>query len=378
MENRGFTFHRIPFWLRLKAALGDVMFFKLINFITARSATFHSMFDVGRSMLDVRVCKFFALCIFFCLSFLIVFPSLARNQWLVGEPILSQGPAGSFDSTSVKDPSIVYYKGDWHLFYTAAGNGEYTTGYVSAPSLEGLKNAQRHELKMIRGKKRYGCAPQVFYFSPQKKWYLLFQNLDANYQPVFSTTENMEDPQSWSKPQPLLIKDAKAKWIDFWVLCDKGRAYLYYTEGHNGVIVRSTSLNNFPVGWNKGKTVFTNIHEAVHVYKVEGKPEFHMFYELNHKNVRSFGMAKASHPEGPWTKVSDEYATGEQLKSKGKPWTEMVSHGEILRSGFDEKLEYNPEKCRWLIQGIMKKDKDITYPLLPWKLGVISLLNVGR
>ncbi len=70
----------------------------------------------------------------------------------------------------------------------------------------------------------------------------------------------------------------------------------------------------------------------------------------------------------------DDYATGDQLKRVGKAgtWTEMVSHGEVLRSGYDEQMEYDPKGCRWLIQGILKKDKDMPYPSLPWKLGIIS------
>lgn len=296
-----------------------------------------------------------------------------ENQWVVGEPVLSPGVVGSFDEVSVKDPSVVYHDGRWHVFYTARGHGEYTTGYVSAEHLGQLQSASRHELKMIRGKKRYGCAPQVFFYTPQKLWYMIFQNLDSNYQPVFSTNGNINDPESWSTPRPLLTKDSKAKWIDFWVLCDGDKAYLYYTEGHNGVVVRSTSLGDFPGGWSEGRIVYKNIHEAVHVYKVWGHREFHMFYELNHNNVRSFGCAKAEHPEGPWTKVTDEYATGDQLVYTGSRWTEMISHGEVLRSGYDEKLEYDPQNCRWLIQGILKKDKDLPYPSLPWKLGVIEL-----
>ena len=297
----------------------------------------------------------------------------SANSWSVGCPVLSAGPEGSFDDVAVKDPSLVYYKGRWHLFYTAAADNDYTTGYVSADSLDGLKKAERHQLTMIRGIKRYGCAPQVFYFAPQKLWYLVFQTKDSNYQPAYSINVDVSIPGSWSKPQPLLVKDAKAKWIDFWIICDRGRAYLFYTEAHNGVVMRSTSLKDFPGGWSKAHMVYSNIHEAVHIYKVRNKREFHMFYELNNSNVRSFGMARAQQLDGPWVKVTNEYATCEQLKHVAPVWTEMVSHGEVLRAGFDEKLEYNPVSCRWLVQGILQNVKDCNYPSLPWQLGVIKL-----
>lgn len=303
----------------------------------------------------------------------------SENTWRISEPVLEKGNSGSFDEVSVKDPTIVYYEDAWHLFYTARSTDEYTTGYVSAKTLKELKHAQRFELNQIRGKTRYGCAPQVFYFEPQKKWYLIFQNRDANYQPAFSTNSKISDPQSWTTAQDLIEKDDKKKWIDFWIIADKDKVYLFYTEAHGGVIVRSTSIQKFPSGWSKSKRVFQNIHEAVHIYKVLGKKEFHMIYELNSDGVRSFGLAKANELEGPWQKVTDNYATGGQLKfgANSLSWTEMVSHGEVVRSGFDEKMEYEPDGCRWLIQGIKKSDLGPDYPSLPWKLGVIQITEVN-
>jgi endo-1,4-beta-xylanase len=53
----------------------------------------------------------------------------------------------------------------------------------------------------------------------------------------------------------------------------------------------------------------------------------------------------------------------------------MVSHGEVIRSGFDEKMEYDPNNCRWIIQGILKNEIGDDYPSLPWKLGIIEHSN---
>ncbi|NQU55067.1 MAG: hypothetical protein HQ522_21315 [Bacteroidetes bacterium] len=299
-----------------------------------------------------------------------------ENKWKIENLIFEKGSKGSFDEVSVKDPSIVFFENAWHLFYTARGKNEYTTGYVSTKELNGLNSAPRFELKQIRGKTRYGCAPQVFYFEPQNKWYLIFQNRDANYQPAFSTTETISKSETWSAAKPLIQKDKSEKWIDFWVMADETKVYLFYTEAHSGVVVRSTSFDNFPGGWNEGVNVFDDVHEAVHIYKVADANEFHMIYELNNDGNRSFGLAKANHLEGPWERVSDSYATGNQLKYGGnsKPWTEMVSHGEAIRTGYNQKMEYHPDSCSWLIQGIMKKELTNDYPSLPWKLGVIKQL----
>jgi hypothetical protein len=230
---------------------------------------------------------------------------------------------------------------------------------------------------MIHGQSRYGCAAQVFYFSPQKKWYLLFQNRDANYQPAYSCNHNLTDEKDWTVPQPLLTKDNPQNWIDFWIICDQARGYLFYTEGHRGVMVRSTMLQDFPRGWGPAAAIFEGVHEAVHVYKVKGQNSYHMIYELSPPEGRCYGLATADHPLGPWRRVTDRYATGDQLRYPGgvKKWTEMVSHGEAIRSGYDQRMEYDPEDGRWLIQGILRADSHAPYPTLPWQLGIIEKLS---
>lgn len=310
----------------------------------------------------------------FVLFFELIFAQENRS-WFVSEPILEKGSLESFDEIAVKDPTVVFYKNAWHMFYTARGNGEYTTGYVSAKSLEGLQSAPRVQLSQIRGKTPYGCAPQVFYFEPQEKWYLIYQNRDENYEAVFSTNKDIANSRGWTSYEKLLPKDSPNKWIDFWVIADGNMVYLFYTEGHKGVMVRSTSLENFPSGWGESTMIFDNVHEAVHIYKVKNKNQFHMIYELNTKGIRSFGLAASHHLKGPWRKVTDRYATGDQLKNDEnvENWTEMVSHGEAIRTGYDQHMEYDAENTRWIIQGMLKNEMQEDYPSLPWKLGVIEL-----
>lgn len=323
------------------------------------------------------------ICIF--AGFVFIMPSAANAQsagniWITGNPVLLPGMEDSFDEVAVKDPSIVYFEGSWHLFYTARGRNEYTTGYTCAKELAGLRVSQRHQLGNIRGKTTYGCAPQVFYFEPHKKWYLVFQNTDSNYQPAFSTNSDISDPLSWSDPAPLTEKDSKFKWIDFWIICDETNAYLFYTEDHNNVMVRSTSVSLFPKGWGGARIAFRGVHEAVHVYKVKGEPKYNMIYEVNKDGIRSFGLAVAGSLQGEWVKVTDSYASGKSLKYIGRtsPWTEMVSHGEAVRSGYDQMMEYEPAQSWWIVQGLLKSEMNVPYESLPWKLGFISRTGRAR
>ena len=46
----------------------------------------------------------------------------------------------------------------------------------------------------------YKCAPEMFYFTPQKKWYYTFQTQP----PVYCTSETPDDPKSWTTPAAVL------------------------------------------------------------------------------------------------------------------------------------------------------------------------------
>ena len=313
--------------------------------------------------------------VFFILLFLAYSLKANESSWLVGPPILTPGPKGTFDETAVKDPTIVFFEGNWYLFYTARGQNRYHIGYVTAPTLETLNKAPRTPLKQLRGQTDpYAAAPQAFFFKPQNTWYLIYQTRDSNYLPVYSTTKTIAQPKSWTPPKSLVEKDEKAKWIDFWIICDETTAYFFYTRSHRDVYVQSTSLKDFPQGFSSSRKVFSGIHEAVHIYKVKDKPEYHLIYELNIKGQRQFGLAAAKKLPGPWKKITDRYAVGAQLKypPNAKVWTEEVSHGELIRTGCDQRLEYNPNQTKFLIQGLRKKQHQGPYPQLPWSLGIIQ------
>jgi len=298
-------------------------------------------------------------------------------RWMVQPPLLAPGPPASFDDVAVKDPSIVFHDGCWHLFYTACGKRGYALGYVSSSKLEALGDAPRHALVQLAGTSdRYAAAPQVFFFVPHDTWYLVYQTRDADYQPVYATTRTIDNPESWTLPRPLVLKKDDGKWIDFWMICDDSTAYLFYTRDHRDVYVMTTGLDAFPDGFANPRKVFGPVHEAVHVYKAVGLDEYHMLYEMRDGDgTRRFGLAKAQEPLGPWRTVDDAFATGNRLAypPSVERWTEEVSHGELLRIGCDQRLEYNPAERRFLIQGLALGEHAGDYVKLPWKLGIVTL-----
>jgi hypothetical protein len=297
------------------------------------------------------------------------------SVWRAGPPLLLPGEKPGLDTLAVKDPSIVYYEGQWHVFYTAADNGEYRVAYVASARLDSLQRARRYPIGS-----HYSAAPQVFYFRPQKRWYLIYQTRGSNYQPVCRWTENISNPDSWSEPENLAEKEDREKWIDFWLLCDAETAYFYYTRSHDAVYMMTTPITRFPEGFGNPQKVFGSVHEAVHVYKVKGRDAWHMVYEMrDSRDIRHFGLAAAPHPGGPWETADARWAEGAQLRFPDgvTPWTQEVSHGELIRAGYDERLEYDPAETRMLIQGMTREAHTGPYHKLVWRLGLIERVSGG-
>ena len=297
-------------------------------------------------------------------------------RWTQGPELLRSGPPGAFDAISVKDPSIVRYDNRWHVFYTARNRTDCKLGYVSAPKLEDLAHARRHSLDQLHGaRSKYAAAPQVFYFRPHKKWYLIYQTTDSNYLPVYSSAAAIGNPTSWTAAKTLVHKQDKAKWIDFWVICDDALAYLFFTRNHQEVVVMTTRLADFPDGFSNMRRVFSPVHEAVHVYSLKGsRPGYVMLSEHQDGQLRRFGLARATSLGGPWTLASERFAAGQQLKCPpGQArWTDEVSHGELLRSGWDERLQVPFGQWQFLVQGMLREQHQGEYSLLPWRLGLIT------
>jgi len=123
-------------------------------------------------------------------------------HWVVGPPIVAaRESTPEMTYFSIKDPSVIRFKDCWHLFCTVRGKPR--THQVEYLVLRDWQDEQprREFLRITDG---YYCAPQVFYFRPHKKWYLIYQTSDPNrkpaLQPAFSTNERLDDVAGWSSP----------------------------------------------------------------------------------------------------------------------------------------------------------------------------------
>jgi hypothetical protein len=73
----------------------------------------------------------------------------------------------------------------------------------------------------------------------------------------------------------------------------------------------------------------------------------------------------AATPEKPFAAFSN-------VSFQGEPWTQSVSHGELLRDGYDQSLTVDLDRLVLLYQGVSDQDQiDKIYGQIPYRLGLL-------
>lgn len=290
----------------------------------------------------------------------------ASPTWYVDERVINNGEANPYDYYGAKDPTIVYYGGKYHVFYTGANqSGGWQMLYTSASTISGLKTATRTYMSAIS--ESYFCAPEVFYYEPKGLWYLVYQ--DGTYGAAYSTTTNIADPSSWSGPKSFGIS-GNMGW-DYYIVCDDTYAYMYNTpsDGSGKLYMRKTTLANFPTGWGTPSVAISDSFEGSHIYKSLADGKYYMIIE-DYKDGRYYELWTSSSAGGSWTQVAEKWAWRDNLSYKADSWTTNVSHGEIIRAGYNQKMEINDiNQVDFLIQGTT--NLNVAYQQINWDLGVI-------
>jgi hypothetical protein len=292
--------------------------------------------------------------------------------WRAGARCFLNGPSGSFDEISVKDPSIVYSGGKWHLFYTGKNSSSWRMGYANATTIAGLNTATRTLMSSLNSG-TYFCAPQVFWFAERGQWYLIYQSgLGA----TFSTNTDINNPSGWAAGASMGISVSGAA-VDYWCISDGTNVYCFYSPQDGSYVIkrRSTTVADFPYNWSADSNVCSNTFEAPHVYKNIADGQYYMMVE---DLSRHFELWTASSPGGTWTQINENWAASTNLIETEGHWTDQVSHGEILRAGVDEKLEISDiNRCEVLFQGVLNGSYG-DYGNIPYDLGTICECPVGR
>ncbi len=310
-----------------------------------------------------------------------------RFHWVASQPLIAPATRPADPCHAIKDPSVVHYGGRWHVFCTI--RSQKRTHQIEYLSFTNWKEADKAKRFILDVGVNYFCAPQVFYFAPQKKWYMIYQAADDSwqpkYQPAFSTTDDIADPISWSNAQPFGAHKGDAKaWLDFWIICDLNSAYLFFTSLDGHMWRATTSLADFPHGWSEPRIALTgDVFEASHTYCLQGLGKYLTLIEAENRadhNRRYYKAYLADRLDGPWKPLAatkeKPFASPVNVKDSGRHWTDSFSHGELLRSGYDQNLEVDPHHLRFLFQGVTDNQRvGRKYGQIPWRLGLLELSN---
>jgi endo-1,4-beta-xylanase len=280
---------------------------------------------------------------------------------------------------SIKDPSVVNYGGLWHVFAsTVDSGGNYSITYLNFSDWNQANSATHSAMSTLGS--YYHAAPQVFYFTPQKKWYLIY-NGGASY----STADTVSSPSSWSSPQTL-ASGGPSNWLDHWVICDATNCYLFFSADDGKWYRMQTTIGSFPGGWSSYTIVMQDatagrLFEASNVYKMKGTDRYLALveaYDSSSGGKRYFRSWTATSLDGTWTALADTYtnpfASAANVTFSGTAWTNDISHGEMVRDGYDETMTIDACQLKFLYQG-MAPGSSGTYNLLPWSLGLLTKTN---
>ncbi len=175
-------------------------------------------------------------------------PSIPTNiAWKSPGPLINIKADATHPLLAIKDPSIVFYKGKWQVYAsTVSTAGKYSMVYLSFADFSEAANAPQYFLSDNPAfGNNYHCAPQLFYFRPQNKWYLVYQS----GLPQYSTADDPTQPDTWTAPQSffsampdiVLANQGTGTWLDNWIICDDTNCYLFFSDdnGHKSEAKRS-------------------------------------------------------------------------------------------------------------------------------------------
>jgi endo-1,4-beta-xylanase len=307
--------------------------------------------------------------------------------WTSSSPLIVPVSDATHDLVAVKDPTVVRYNDRWHVYASSVGRGGiYGMVYLSFADWREASKASFCYMDKTPGFNTYVAAPQIFYFTPQKKWYLVFQSGP----PMFSTADDPSDPTKWTQPAPFFAKppaivEQNGGWLDFWVICDAQSCHLFFSNDRGRWYKSKTPIAKFPYGWSDPVVVMEDaeagrLFEACNVYKIGGTNKYLALieaFDATSNYRRYFRSWTSDSLEGPWTPVHENatspFAGKHNVAFDGTAWTEDISHGEMIRAGYDETMAIDESKRQYLYQGYAPSTNTSDYNAIPWQLGLLTL-----
>jgi hypothetical protein len=311
-------------------------------------------------------------------------------KWTCSDVMVKPVSDENHTIVSVKDPTIVHFDGKWHIYATAYSTSARTWSmvYLNFEKWEDAPNAKLTYIDVNPDLRGYHCAPHLFYFTPHKKWYLIFQS----QHPQYCTTDDITKPESWTAPKDFyenrLPQGAPRLPIDYHIICDDTHAYLFLT-GDDGRFYRSrTKIEDFPNGFGDIEVAIqgnrNNLFEGSMTYKIKGTDTYLTMIEAM-SPARYYRAWISKDLNGEWTPVegADTWESpfaginNVTFEEGVEAWTRDISHGELLRTNYDQTPTIDMDNLQFLFQG-RAADSGGRYELLPYRLGLLTLDKSGE
>ncbi|WP_246099647.1 non-reducing end alpha-L-arabinofuranosidase family hydrolase [Methylibium rhizosphaerae] len=275
----------------------------------------------------------------------------------------------SANFVSIKDPTIVRYNNLYHVFATVFDTSRNAWSAVYLNFSDFSKAGSAAQVPLASRPVGDAVAPQVFFFRPHNKWYMISQ-----WGAKYSTNTDIANPDGWTAPRSLL-SGGPPNALDYWVICDSANCHLFFSADDGKLYRSKTSIGNFP-NFSGYETVMSdqvaNLFEASNVYKVKGTNKYLLLVEAY--GPRYFRAWTSTSLDGPWTPLADKqaapFAGAANVSFEGARWTNDISHGEMIRDGHDETLTIDACNMEFLYQGV-DPNSTATYERLPYRLGLI-------
>jgi endo-1,4-beta-xylanase len=213
--------------------------------------------------------------------------------------------------------------------------------------------------------------------------------------PSYSTNDDINDPTGWqpmltfypgnTEPPTVTATKGTGGWLDFWVICDDANCFLFFSDDNGHWYRSQTTIDRFPYGFGDATVVMSDpvashLFEASNVYKMKDTGKYLALveaYDATSAYHRYFRSWTADALDGEWTPLQDTYtapfaSTANVTFTQQPPWTADISHGEMIRDGYDQQLEIDTCHLQYLYQGLDPMMTSLPYNSLPWRLGLLT------
>ena len=303
-----------------------------------------------------------------------------------------------------KNPAVVMAKGGWHIFASrkcyVAGKVRHSMVYLGLPD---WNHPEQAKVVPLFTDEAYTSAPAIFYYTPHQKWYLFYGRKDPAINaegPAFSTLDDIDRPETITPPvmcfpsvPESLPKKKGVRWLDFTVIGDGKKMYLFFTDDSGHFMRSSTSLDKFPLGWEPPVVVMKQptsvIFEASCTFRLKNSPIYLTIIEAIEPKTgfRFFTSFVADQLDGEWRLINGDatnpFAGRNNVRAAdgAAPWSPHISHGEMLCASQDESMVLDPANMIFLYQGWDGKSRVPGVPLgnfngyheIPWDLALLKV-----